>query len=67
MEDALGPGKPGPLVLAPDGGRSSNGRMPYFNLAWNGGGIAAAVGWSGQWEADFAFDSSGDFRVRAGQ
>ena len=37
-----------------------NGRMPYFNLAWPGGGIAAAVGWSGQWEADFAFDGSGD-------
>lgn len=67
VEDALGPQKPGPLVLAPDGGRSSNGRMPYFNLAWPGGGIAAAVGWSGQWEADFAFDGSGDFRVRAGQ
>ncbi|MBI2940010.1 MAG: alpha-galactosidase [Chloroflexi bacterium] len=42
------------LRLAPVGGRSTNGDMPYFNVEANWGGyrgIVAAVGWSGQWEA----------------
>ena len=36
------------IRLAPTGGRSSNGVMPFFNLELGGGGIAGAVGWSGQ-------------------
>ena len=31
-------------------GRSSDGTLPFFNLEWPGGGIAYAVGWSGQWD-----------------
>jgi alpha-galactosidase len=67
VDDVLTAAKPGPLVLAPVGGRSSDGHMPYFNLDWRTGGIAAAVGWSGQWEADFQIAPDGAFRVRAGQ
>ncbi|MCC6124481.1 MAG: alpha-galactosidase [Pirellulales bacterium] len=67
VEDAFVPDKPRSLVLAPNGGRSSDGHLPYFNLDWRTGGIAAAIGWSGQWEAAFEMTSSGEFRVRAGQ
>jgi len=67
VDDVLTPRKPGPLVLAPNGGRSSDAHLPYFNVDWRSGGIAAAVGWSGQWEAAFEVDPSGDLRFRAGQ
>lgn len=67
VDDVLSSDKPGPLVLAPNGGRSSDGNMPYFNLDWKTGGIAAAVGWSGQWEADFQMLPGGDLQFRAGQ
>jgi alpha-galactosidase len=67
LDDVLTPAKPGPLVLAPSGGRSSDAHLPYFNIDWHDGGIAAAVGWSGQWEAAFRVDPHGDLRFRAGQ
>jgi alpha-galactosidase len=67
VTDVLTPAKPGPLVLAPAGGRSSDAHLPYFNIDWHAGGIAAAVGWSGQWEAAFQADANGDLRLRAGQ
>jgi len=35
--------------LAPNGGRSSDGCLPFFNLDWGEGGLLGAVGWSGQW------------------
>ena len=41
-----------PFSLAAAGGRSSNTHMPWFNLQWDGGGLIAAIGWSGQWKAD---------------
>lgn len=45
-------------VLFPAAGLSSKGvpagqpggQMPFFNFAWEGGGLAGAIGWSGQWE-----------------
>jgi alpha-galactosidase len=40
-------------TLAPVGGRSSNGTLPFMNLQWAGGGLVVAVGWSGQWQARF--------------
>jgi alpha-galactosidase len=67
VDDVLTSAKPGPVVLAPGGGRSSDPHMPYFNVDWQTGGIAAAVGWSGQWDAAFAVDPNGDLRFRAGQ
>ena len=37
------------IQLSPQGGRSSNGCLPFFNLQWPGGGLVGAIGWSGQW------------------
>ncbi len=35
------------------GGRPTNSDMPYFNLETGTGGVIAAIGWPGQWAADF--------------
>ncbi len=52
-------------VLAPEGGRSSNGVLPFMNLQHKGRGVILAVGWSGQWRATFErHDTS--LRVTAG-
>jgi alpha-galactosidase len=66
-EDVLAPGDPKALVFAPVGGRSSDGVMPFFNLAWPGSGVAMAVGWSGQWEARFRCSPGGALGAQAGQ
>lgn len=47
----LGAGSP--IALAPNGGRSSDGVLPFINLQWPGGGCVLAVGWSGHWSAAF--------------
>lgn len=47
------------------GGRSSNAHMPWFNLQWQEDGLLGAIGWSGQWKAEFL--RNGSLRVRAGQ
>jgi len=67
VEDVLAPGGSQPLVFAPVGGRSSDGCMPFFNLALPDGGVAMAVGWSGQWEARFQRSARGELNVGAGQ
>lgn len=43
----------GEIVLEPNGGRSSNGVLPFMNLQGPEGGLVVAVGWSGQWRAVF--------------
>ena len=48
------------------GGRSSDGVMPYFNLASEGGGLIVAVGWTGDWKASFELQTNGKVRVIAG-
>ncbi|HEV8638300.1 MAG TPA: glycoside hydrolase family 36 protein [Chloroflexota bacterium] len=51
---ATGKGGQTEFRLAPTGGRSSNGVLPYFNVeaSWGGArGIVVGIGWSGQWEA----------------
>ncbi len=55
------------IRLATEGGRPSQTVMPYFNLAWPGRGVVVAVGWPGQWAADFRAGRDGRVRVRAGQ
>ena len=40
-------------TLAPRGGRSSNGVLPFMNLQRAGAGLVLAVGWSGQWRSGF--------------
>jgi alpha-galactosidase len=51
VDQPLAPG--GRITLAPNGGRSSDGHLPFFNLQRRGGGTVIAIGWSGQWQADF--------------
>jgi alpha-galactosidase len=67
VEDILEPESFRELVFAPIGGRSSDGQMPFFNLAWQGGGVTTAIGWSGQWEARFQRSAPGALVARAGQ
>lgn len=56
------------LELKTSGGRSSNAVFPYFNLEWGGRGVMMAVGWVGQWAADFTRGGEQrKLRVRAGQ
>lgn len=56
-----------PLILTPNGGRSSDGVMPFFNLERpDGSGIIIAVGWSGQWQASFVRGAGASVRSQAG-
>jgi alpha-galactosidase len=54
------------LHLQPGGGRSSSEVLPFFNLAGTGAGIIAAIGWSGEWAADFANDGQRAISMKAG-
>jgi len=49
------------------GGRPTNSDMSYFDLEWPGEQRLVAVGWPGQWSADFVRDATVGIRVRAGQ
>jgi alpha-galactosidase len=64
MTEALGPGAQ--FRMAPNGGRSSDGFMPFFNLATGDHGVAVAIGWSGQWAARFTHPADEPLRVQAG-
>ncbi len=55
------------IHLAPNGGRSSDGVLPFFNLQWQGGGVVAAVGWSGQWAMQLRRETPGRLTLQAGQ
>lgn len=57
----------GHIALAPNGGRSSDGRLPFFNLAWADGGLAGAIGWSGQWQLDVRRDAAQHLTLQMGQ
>jgi alpha-galactosidase len=52
--------------LQPGGGRSSNQVLPFFNLEGAGGGVIAAVGWSGEWAVEFGCDDRGQISLKAG-
>jgi alpha-galactosidase len=71
MDEVLPPGAKS--MVAPIGGRSSNGAMPFFNVEFpESRGVVVAIGWTGQWEADFErndyrwFDTVGKLTVRTG-
>ena len=49
------------------GGRPTNTDWSYFNLEWAGRGLILAVGWPGQWSAEFARDAERSLHLRAGQ
>lgn len=36
------------------GGRSSEGMMPFFDVTTKGNGYITAIGWTGDWKAEFA-------------
>ena len=55
-----------PVTVMSQGGRSSCGALPFFNLDMGTQGIIAAVGWTGDWAASFWREESGDVRMRAG-
>ncbi len=64
-QDTIGHGDR--LKLSAFGGRSSDGTLPFFNLAMpKGGGVAIGVGWTGQWAASFERVGAGPVRVQAG-
>ena len=50
----------------PEGGRSSDGYLPYFNLSGKGGGVVAAIGWTGEWKNDVSKTDDG-VRFAVGQ
>ncbi len=41
-----------------EGGRSSNGHAPFFNIQKEDRGVIVAIGWSGQWLARFERDET---------
>jgi alpha-galactosidase len=53
--------------IATKGGRSTRTDLCYFNVAWPSEGIIVALGWPGQWAAEFSRDEGKLLRVRAGQ
>lgn len=55
-----------PLRLAPLGGRSSDGVLPFFRLSRADGGAMIGIGWTGQWAASFAEAPGDGVRVQAG-
>ena len=55
LETPLGPKAIKRLGAA--GGRPTNSDWSYFNLEWPGQGLIVAVGWPGQWAAEFARDA----------
>ncbi len=52
--------------VAPHGGRSSNGALPFFNVDWSRGGAVVAIGWSGQWAASFERPEARRLTIRGG-
>ncbi len=56
------------MTLAPNGGRSSDGQLPFFNFEFAGnGGFVLAIGWSGEWQLDVDRDPSQTVTIRAAQ
>ena len=51
--------------LAPTGGRSADGVLPFMNLQGKDGGTVLAIGWTGGWQASFDRDE-GALRMAAG-
>ncbi len=52
--------------LHSSGGRSSNGVLPFFNARTGGRGLIEAVGWTGNWAAQFDRALDGQLSLAAG-
>ena len=48
-------------------GLPAGGDLPYFNIECNGEGIIFAIGWLGQWAAQFNRDNANGLDLRVGQ
>ena len=48
-------------------GLPAGGDLPYFNAECNGEGTIIAIGWMGQWTAQFTRDSANGLDIRVGQ
>jgi alpha-galactosidase len=48
-------------------GRTTYLQFSYFNVQWPGQGVIIALGWPGDWAAQFTRDEGTGLRVRAGQ
>lgn len=58
LEENFGPGEK--VHLESDGGRSSSGdTLPFFNLQTGDHGLIGAIGWTGNWKADFTYAKDG--------
>ncbi len=55
------------MSVVPPQGRPSAGEWPYFNIESMGTGLIFAVGWPGQWSANFTRDVGNSLHVTAGQ
>jgi hypothetical protein len=64
LETEAEPGKT--VALAPDGGRSSSGAFPFFNIQYGDEGLITAIGWSGQWRSTLDRSAAGPTTLRAG-
>ncbi|MBN2272512.1 MAG: alpha-galactosidase [Sedimentisphaerales bacterium] len=53
-------------VFSPRAGRSSDPYLPFFNVQGKEGGMVMAIGWSGQWQAEFERNADGSLGIRAG-
>ncbi len=51
--------------MTPVGGRSSSGAWPYYDISNGEYGIVGAIGWTGQWKADFVHQD-GKISIKAG-
>ena len=65
LDEPLLPGRE--ISFGVQEGRSSGrGSMPFFNVELPGGGVVAALGWSGLWQASVGRNAAGTARLRAG-
>ncbi len=64
--DAFRKVRNGSPQFMPDDSRASATWLPFFNLRTGNDGLIAAVGWSGQWFAEFAHDGLGKTSISAG-
>ena len=65
LESVLGPKES--KQIASTGGRPTDGHLCYFNVDRGGQSAIVALGWPGQWSAEFTRDDGNGLRVRAGQ
>jgi alpha-galactosidase len=54
------------LLYTPNGGRPSDGAFPYYRLSFKDCGLTLAIGWPGQWAAQFKGTRNG-VHIIAGQ